>query len=203
MQQAGTTSRARPADRRGELVDAAATLFVEQGVAATTVAQVAERAGVAKGTVYLYFATKAHLVAGLRERLTDGWIAVVVRGFEDVDRGDDYWSTVEAVIAETVDYWLAHRRTAACIESGDTAEAADLVAAQDQRCVDLVDQAIRMGVERGEVQVADTALAAQVLFHGLYGATHHVIVDEARPDLDRDRLVAACIEAVRRLLGAP
>lgn len=203
MQQAGPTSRARPADRRGELVDAAATLFVEQGVAATTVAQVAERAGVAKGTVYLYFATKAHLVAGLRERLTEGWIAVVVRWLEDVDRGDDYWSTVEAVIAETVDYWLANRRTAACIESGDTAEAADLVAAQDQRCVDLVDQAIRMGVERGEVQVADTALAAQVLFHGLYGATHHVIVDEARPDLDRDRLVAACIEAVRRLLGAP
>src|SRR3546814_2452043 len=38
--------------RRGALIEAAGTLFVEQGVDATTVDDIAKRAGVAKGTSY-------------------------------------------------------------------------------------------------------------------------------------------------------
>ena len=48
---------ARPA----ELLSAALDLFVEKGFAATRVEEVAQRAGVSKGTVFLYFATKEEL----------------------------------------------------------------------------------------------------------------------------------------------
>lgn len=57
--------------RRGELLAAARALFLERGGRLATVTEVADRAGVAKGTVYLYFATKEELyVAHFEERMT-------------------------------------------------------------------------------------------------------------------------------------
>ncbi|MFT3815163.1 MAG: TetR/AcrR family transcriptional regulator [Acidovorax sp.] len=47
--------------RPGELLDAALALFVEKGFAATKVEEVAARAGVSKGTLFLYFPSKLDL----------------------------------------------------------------------------------------------------------------------------------------------
>lgn len=54
--------RARRKEARpGELLDAALELFVEKGFAATRVDDVAARAGVSKGTLFLYFSSKEEL----------------------------------------------------------------------------------------------------------------------------------------------
>ena len=47
--------------RPGELLEAALDLFVEKGFAATRVDDVAARAGVSKGTLFLYFPSKEEL----------------------------------------------------------------------------------------------------------------------------------------------
>ena len=52
----GRTSRQR--DRHGDLIAAAMTVFSEKGVSAASVDDIVQSAGVAKGTFYLYFATK-------------------------------------------------------------------------------------------------------------------------------------------------
>ena len=65
-------SPAKTAATRQALVEAALRLFLERGYAATRVSDVAEAAGLAKGTVYLHFADKAALfAAALREVLRD------------------------------------------------------------------------------------------------------------------------------------
>ncbi|MDT8999003.1 TetR/AcrR family transcriptional regulator [Paucibacter sp. APW11] len=57
--------------RPQELLDAALSLFVEKGFAATRSEEVAARAGVSKGTLYLYFASKEELFKALiRESLS-------------------------------------------------------------------------------------------------------------------------------------
>lgn len=59
---AAHTKRERRKDARpGELLDAALDLFVEKGFAATRAEEVAKRAGVSKGTLFLYFASKEEL----------------------------------------------------------------------------------------------------------------------------------------------
>lgn len=56
--------------RPGELMDAALSLFVEKGFAATRVEEVAQRAGVSKGTLFLYFPSKVDLFkAVVRENI--------------------------------------------------------------------------------------------------------------------------------------
>ncbi len=60
----------RKEQRPAELVDAALDLFVEHGYAATRLDDVAARAGVSKGTLYLYFAGKEDLFkAVIRETI--------------------------------------------------------------------------------------------------------------------------------------
>ena len=57
--------------RPGELLDAALDLFVEKGFAATRVEEVAARAGVSKGTLFLYFQSKEELLkAVVRENIS-------------------------------------------------------------------------------------------------------------------------------------
>ncbi|HMV21719.1 MAG: TetR/AcrR family transcriptional regulator [Betaproteobacteria bacterium] len=51
----------RKEDRPNELLEAALDLFVEKGFAATRLEDIATRAGVSKGTLYLYFAGKEAL----------------------------------------------------------------------------------------------------------------------------------------------
>ncbi|WP_353234788.1 TetR/AcrR family transcriptional regulator [Diaphorobacter ruginosibacter] len=63
----GRRKQARP----GELLEAALDLFVEKGYAATRVEEVAARAGVSKGTLFLYFPSKEELFkAVVRENIS-------------------------------------------------------------------------------------------------------------------------------------
>ncbi|MEH6834751.1 MULTISPECIES: TetR/AcrR family transcriptional regulator [Falsihalocynthiibacter] len=60
--------RRRANARPDEVLDAALALFIDQGFARTSVDQVAQRAGISKGAVYLYFPSKEAILAGLVSR---------------------------------------------------------------------------------------------------------------------------------------
>jgi len=60
--------RRRAEARPDEMLDAALAVFSEQGFAATKVDDIARRAGVSKGTVYLYFPSKEALMEGIVRR---------------------------------------------------------------------------------------------------------------------------------------
>jgi AcrR family transcriptional regulator len=60
--------RRRAEARRDEVLDAALELFTEKGFAATRVEDVAQKAGISKGTIYLYFPSKEALMEGLIDR---------------------------------------------------------------------------------------------------------------------------------------
>jgi len=55
-------------ERRQQILDAALRLWTRHGFDATTVDALAHEAGIAKGTVYLYFRTKEELLAAAVER---------------------------------------------------------------------------------------------------------------------------------------
>ncbi len=60
--------------RRQELLDAAESLFMSGDGSLPSVAAVAGKAGLAKGTVYLYFRTKEEIFLGLLEWRLAAWI---------------------------------------------------------------------------------------------------------------------------------
>src|SRR5438477_1485849 len=53
-------------DKRQAIIEAARVLFTTEGYEATTIADVAGKAGVAVGTVYLYFKNKTELLVAVK-----------------------------------------------------------------------------------------------------------------------------------------
>ena len=62
------TARRRPEDRPDEILSAAMDVFTEKGFAAARVEDIATRAGLSKGAVYLYFESKEAMLQALVER---------------------------------------------------------------------------------------------------------------------------------------
>jgi AcrR family transcriptional regulator len=69
-------ARCRRKDARpGELIEAALDVFVERGYAAARLDDIAQRAGVTKGTVYLYFTDKEELFEAVVQKTLGGMVA--------------------------------------------------------------------------------------------------------------------------------
>ncbi len=60
-----------PEVRRGQIISAARELMTEKGYSEVLLEDVAQRAGVAKGTLYLYFADKPQIYGAVMESLLD------------------------------------------------------------------------------------------------------------------------------------
>jgi len=60
--------RRRKAERPDEIIAAALEVFVEKGFAAARLEDIAARAGVSKGAIYLYFATKGDIFRAVVEQ---------------------------------------------------------------------------------------------------------------------------------------
>ncbi|MGD9704048.1 MAG: TetR/AcrR family transcriptional regulator [Acidimicrobiia bacterium] len=81
----GSRRRAAAEARRNEIFDAAFTLFVERGYAATTMAAIAERAGVAVDTVYASAGTKPALLMALNDLAVTGSTTTSTATIDDAD----------------------------------------------------------------------------------------------------------------------
>ena len=95
--------RTRRKDARpGELLAAALDLFVEKGFAATHVEEVAQRAGVSKGTLFLYFPSKDELFkAVVRENISG-------RFAEWNDVIDRFEGSSQEMLRECLFVWWEH-----------------------------------------------------------------------------------------------
>lgn len=62
------TARRRPQERPDEILSAALEIFTEKGFAAARVEDIAKRAGLSKGAVYLYFESKDAMLKALVEQ---------------------------------------------------------------------------------------------------------------------------------------
>jgi AcrR family transcriptional regulator len=77
MSRSPAPRKRRKEARPSELTAAALALFVEKGFAATRLEDIAARAGVSKGTLYLYFGSKQAL---FKAAIQEGIIPVVAEG---------------------------------------------------------------------------------------------------------------------------
>lgn len=187
-----------PERRRGDLLDAAARLFAAEGVEATSVAAIAEAAGVAKGSFYRYFASREELIAALKARFIDEVLAEVT-GFADRVGVDDWWRLADEFV-ERMARALLDRRDLIRIFAAQpsTDEAADYFTECEERIDAFVAAGIEAGVAAGAFRVADPLATATLLQHALSSTVEHQVVH--RGHIDVERVVAAAQRLTRAAL---
>lgn len=110
-----TRTRKPATERQRDLLAAALERFAADGFDGTSVHDVARQAGVATGTVYLYFPSKEHLLLGLRAQFHDGLGRVLTELAEElrgrIDAGDriDVGEASDRVVDALVGYSVEHR----------------------------------------------------------------------------------------------
>jgi TetR/AcrR family transcriptional regulator, transcriptional repressor for nem operon len=187
--------RRQPPDvRREQILDAAARVLVDRGLAAATMADVAEAASVAKGTVYLYFESKAELLAGLRARYFESFAAMLGGPPEPGRPGPGIAARIERLVAASYDFALANHELHHVLFHQAGFGEADTFA----RARTLLAELIEAGQAAGELEVADPPLATEFLLHGLHGV---LVAATHRPRSERRRLVAGVTELSCRALG--
>jgi AcrR family transcriptional regulator len=183
-------TRLSPDVRRESILDAATELFLRDGVEAGTMASVAEAAGVAKGTVYLYFDSKASLVEALKERYVEDLVAEVGALLPVGGKGSRL-RRLDAFVAGLADAYEARHRLYHALFSGSSASEAPVM--DSLRA--LLRAFVRDGVATGEFSVPDLDLATEYLLVGL-----HSILSLGLHSPGKAKTVPAAQRLVRRTL---
>lgn len=98
--------------KKKHLITVAADVFTKKGFHSTKMSEIAEAAGVAKGTLYEYFTTKEDLFLAIY----DEWITVyeqnIVKRYTDAE---DALERTNAIRTSAVDFYASHRNHAPLI----------------------------------------------------------------------------------------
>jgi AcrR family transcriptional regulator len=158
--------------RPKELLDAALDLFVEKGFAATRSEEVASRAGVSKGTLYLYYPSKEEL---LKEVIRHNVVNQIAEGMEIVRA---FEGTSSELLAYVLRLWwerVGETRAAGILklmmsEVRNFPEIAQFWVAEVTSPADrMIAEIVQRGIDSGEFRPVDVenavhALVAPLLF---------------------------------------
>ena len=155
--------RRRKEARPGEILSAALTCFAERGFAATRLEDVAQRAGVTKGTLYLYFPNKEELFKAV---VTQALVPNLERGEALLGEADGLPAephSAAALLAQLMRGWaeLAGSPAGAIpkIIISEAGNFPDLARFYREQVVDrgmaLLSNVLRLGIAHGEFRAID------------------------------------------------
>lgn len=174
---------------RERLLDAALTLGAHHGIDSTSVDQIAERAGVAKGTVYYNFGSKDNLY---RTLLVTGLHTIrdeMASASEGLKGREAIGAMIATILQRISDNPDRVRILLAEIWRSNRPWFHDLVAARGEVTAQIA-RALLQGIERGEIRViADVELAA-----------HSIFASTTAASLDRSVSAAGDSHGVAKLL---
>jgi TetR/AcrR family transcriptional regulator len=148
--------------RPGELLAAALDLFVEKGFAATRAEEVAQRAGVSKGTLFLYFPSKEELFkAVVREHIS----GTIRDAFGEVQTYSG--SSTELVHYLMAQWWERYGKTKASgiskLMMSESNNFPELATFYQQEVIipghQLIEKVIERGIASGEFRQVDVEYA--------------------------------------------
>ncbi len=195
--------------RPGELLAAALDLFVEKGFAATRAEEVAKRAGVSKGTLFLYFSSKEELFkAVVRENISgrlDEWTSEL----------ENYQGSSEELLRYCMTVWWERigSTKASGIPKLIMSEAGNFpeLAAFFQKEViqpgnDLIRRILQRGIDGGEFRPIDMrygvfAVLAPMIYLTMWKHSNGACGD-ARQDLVPEEYIAAQLQTILYGLSA-
>ncbi len=180
------TRRERVASKEDAIVSAATEMFMARGFAKTTISDIAGKASVAEGTVYLYFANKdalAHAVlAAFYRGLTQKAQAGVVKFETTSDR-------LAFLARHHLDSIIKNRTILELITITDrdaqSYKGSDLYK-MNREYVAVFDGVVREGVWRGEIDDKISLwIFRDIFFGGLEYAMRTILINNRRKDIDQ------------------
>lgn len=179
------TRRRAPDERPQQILDAALAEFGEQGLAGARLDDIARRAGIAKGTIYLYFANKEELFREVVRQTIVARLDELTREFGPAGTG----SATTQLRAYMATWWASLRtpvfRTIYRLVVGELHRFPDLLQFYLDEVVTragtLHARVIERGIAAGEFRPTDPRVAARIISSTL--VTHALWAGHQLPPL--------------------
>lgn len=198
------TVRKKPHDKQEAILAAAAALFASRPFHEVRLEDVAARAKVGKGTVYLYWSSKEALYLALVRR---GFAAVVERLHLELPGCEGRtWDEVRTVIRALIHFANDHPGVYRIMRSGGLTPEDPQLQHIRRTLTDVIHGVLLAGVKRGDLRDTEPALTTQYLLSfvrgvTLYGPAHVSTVDVERHMLELLRHGLSCKLGVRQARG--
>lgn len=152
--------------KKQAIMNAALAVITEKGYHPATIDEIAEKAGVGKGTIYLYFESKLALVSELIDSVTRAHLNEMEKRIAQVQGAKEKLLVLADV---EFDFWRRHAPLAQILASGEMVgmahELRDQMRAARERYVRLIQSVIEEGQRQGVFAPSiDAALAAAIIF---------------------------------------
>jgi len=177
-------------------MDAGERTFVQQGFAATTIEDITHKAGVAKGTFYLYFDSKEALLAALRDRFIEGSRGRIEALATRVP-ATDWAGRLDAWVEGGIRYYLDHVKLHDVLfHTGQQGHGSK---AQNAAVLGLA-ELIRAGSAARAWRVESSELVSVFLFYALHGMVDHIVGNRRS---DHEAAIRLSQRIVRNAIGLP
>ena len=188
---------------RERLLRSAQELIEEGGYAAATVAAIAERAGVAAGTLYRHFESKEELFVEVFRAVCSGEERAMRAAGAGMRPDASAVDRLEKVLATFAERALRNPRLAWALiaEPVDPLVDAERLAYRS-RYAEVIAEGLRAGIEAGELPEQDVGLTAAALVGGCGEALVGPLSPVAGAQPESEKIVAALRMFVRRAVGA-
>jgi len=186
-----TRTRLAPGIRRASILDAATRLILQVGAAGLTMDDIATEAGVARGTLYLYFDSIAGITAALRDRYAQALTSELEPLLATGGSGSRL-RRLDTFIAALADALHDHQELHHALFTHTGAAEDPLTAAFRA----LLRRFIQDGRDAGEFPVPDPDLTTAFLLAGL-----HAVLTEGLHKTSTETTVTAAQKLARRTLS--
>ena len=184
---------------RQRLLEAARDLIEQGGYGSASVAAIAEHAGVASGTVYRHFASKAELFVEVSRAVCAGEERAMIAAADAVPAGAGAVARLEAVLGTFAERALRNPRLAWALLAEPVDQLVDAERlAYRERYAQVVARELQAAIEGGEIPPQEVAFTAAALV----GGCGEALVGPLSSVDGSDRVVAAIQTFVRRAVGA-
>lgn len=180
-------------ERMHKLLAAATALFVEHGIAATTIDEIVARSGIAKATFYHYFESKHALLDALRDDLIERCNSRILEAVAACPE-DDLPLRFITWVRATAEVRICTLAIADVVFSEEGCPLHWTVSGEPfmKYFVSLLQQ----GNRRRVWSVKKPALAATMIFHGMFGVQDDVILSGGDPKSVTPDIVDFAVQAV-------
>lgn len=198
-------TRTKSDEKRGAILDAAIALFSRYGYKRTSIEDVAREAGIAKGTVYLYFQNKERLFTEVCRHVAQVFLDRAEAAF---DRDAPVVERVLAILRAKFSYLyeIVHASPHAVeIIQSKNRVAAEIFVTADEHYLDILTRALAAADGRGELALSSADLRPRAAAALLIRCAHGNSAGEpsVRPNLaDYERRLGEMTRVILAGLGA-
>lgn len=159
---------------RKKILDAATAVFSKRGYHQAQIEEIARRAGVGKGTVYIHFSSKAALFSAV---VSEGFEEMMSKVREELESELPFPRHLEKIVARNVSLYLKNGELSKILfnelSSGVGRDALKEILAARENYVEFLAELLAEGHKRGYIIDTDFRLAAVAMIGMMDGLLNH------------------------------